>query len=573
MPSCSPRHILILTKPVVLILVWITLSVMIFYSALQSWPHIFQHIDRKLWVQVFISSSIATVYGLFLVSGFLGDVYFGRYWAVVIGITLITVSTVPTSIGGFLYFEKGKLSAPFETIAKIVLVASFLLLVMGYSLFSSNILQFGMDQLIEKPSEKVGVFAHWQMWAFNLASSLPIVLFALNYCDSNELGKIFHKFIYALPLCFVILFTMSLLLGYHIRHHFNRDRVKYNPYKMIFKVLNFARKNKYPVGPVSAFAHCYDYRPSRLDYAKERYGGPFTTSDVEDVKAFKNVFLVLLALGPVFVLGPATGYLQFKTFTHHTGASLSFGLQNKTCENYVDIAFEGLATYIALPIYMWIMYSMLRDRRPKILHRLGAASIIYVLAVVGMLGIDFAGHIILYTQQNHTRALCMFVDESHHHPHRTLEFHWGVVAIISFMKGFSLNVVFATSFELISAQSPHTMKGVLVGSFFAIVGIFNVIGAIFLLPFSLNGIWKHGYLGHHPPVVSCGFGYYLVCITVAVIGFISFIVAVKRYKYRRRDEEPYSQACVEEIFARRIAGDLQHRDREGYEELSGLNEY
>ena len=93
-----------------------------------------------------------------------------------------------------------------------------------------------------------------------------------------------------------------LLIAYYTRHHFNRDRVKYNPYKMIFKVLNFARKNKYPVGPVSAFTHCYDFRPSRLDYAKERYGGPFTTSDVEDVKTFKNVFILLISSGPFFVL-------------------------------------------------------------------------------------------------------------------------------------------------------------------------------------------------------------------------------------------------------------------------------
>ena len=39
-----------------------------------------------------------------------------------------------------------------------------------------------------------------------------------------------------------------------------------------------------------------------MDYAKERYGGPFTTSDVEDVKTFIRVFLMLPALGLIFVL-------------------------------------------------------------------------------------------------------------------------------------------------------------------------------------------------------------------------------------------------------------------------------
>ena len=132
-------------------------------------------------------------------------------------------------------------------------------------------------------------------------------------------------------------------------------------------------------------------------------------------------------------------------------------------------------------------------------------------------------------------------------------------------------MILATGFEFISAQSPHTMQGVLVASLFIIAGIFSVLGVLLLLPFSLESVWKDGYLGHHPPVVSCGFGYYLVCITVAMVGFILFIIAVKRYKYRRRDEEPYSQACVEEIFARRIENRRSYYS--DYEELLGTNEY
>ena len=39
-----------------------------------------------------------------------------------------------------------------------------------------------------------------------------------------------------------------------------------------------------------------------MDYAKKRYGGPFTTSDVEDVKTFTRVFLMLLAVETIFVI-------------------------------------------------------------------------------------------------------------------------------------------------------------------------------------------------------------------------------------------------------------------------------
>ncbi len=373
-----------------------------------------------------------------------------------------------------------------------------------------------------------------------------------------------------MPVSFLVLLVLCLILSYCTRHRFNKDRVKYNPYKLIYKVLNFARKNKYPVGPVSAFTRCYNFRPSRLDYAKERYGGPFTTSDVEDVKSFKNVFLILLALGPVYVADPPMQSFIFHMFSNHTGAMISFGTSNETCEN-IETIFSRIGVLIGFPIYMWVIYSVFRNRTPRILYRLISAISIYLLAVTSILVADFTGHLILYTRShNHTeyQAGCMFVE---HELQETLHLHWAVIAIPSFIGGISHDVVIASALEFISAQSPHAMKGVLVGIFFATIGIFRVIGAIFFIPFSLKVIWKYGYLGKHPPVISCGFGYYLVCITVALIGLGSLIVAVKRYKYRRRDEEPYSQACVEEIFARRLANRAVSYDRQGYQELSGSN--
>ena len=75
----------------------------------------------------------------------------------------------------------------------------------------------------------------------------------------------------------------------------------HNPYKGVYNVLNFARKHKYPIRR-SAFTYCDDELPSRIDFAMERFGGPFTTEQVEDVKTFLRMLLVFVVLGPVFVL-------------------------------------------------------------------------------------------------------------------------------------------------------------------------------------------------------------------------------------------------------------------------------
>ena len=72
-----------------------------------------------------------------------------------------------------------------------------------------------------------------------------------------------------------------------------------NPYLLIWRVVKFAAQHNKPIRR-SAFIYCESDYPSRLDFGKRRYGGPFTTEQVEDVKTLLNILKVLLCLGPVF---------------------------------------------------------------------------------------------------------------------------------------------------------------------------------------------------------------------------------------------------------------------------------
>ena len=62
-----------------------------------------------------------------------------------------------------------------------------------------------------------------------------------------------------------------------------------NPIKFIFGVLSYARKNKYP-RLCSAFTYIDEEQPSHLDLGKNKFGGPFTEKEVEDVK---TIFCIL----------------------------------------------------------------------------------------------------------------------------------------------------------------------------------------------------------------------------------------------------------------------------------------
>ena len=116
-----------------------------------------------------------------------------------------------------------------------------------------------------------------------------------------------------------------------------------------------------------------------------------------------------------------------------------------------------------------------------------------------------------------------------------------------FLFGIGPLIVMTTTLEFISAQSPHFMKGLLVGMLFVIIGFFQLIGAFSLIPFSLRDIWFTKSMSLNPPITNCGFGYLLFTFTVALVGLILFLIVAKKYAYRVRDDRLYDQSQVEEI--------------------------
>ena len=63
----------------------------------------------------------------------------------------------------------------------------------------------------------------------------------------------------------------------------------------------FAMKHKAPISR-SAFTYCENEHLSRIDYGKQRYGGPYTTEQVEDVKVFLGMMKIIFSMGPAFML-------------------------------------------------------------------------------------------------------------------------------------------------------------------------------------------------------------------------------------------------------------------------------
>ena len=184
-----------------------------------------------------------------------------------------------------------------------------------------------------------------------------------------------------------------------------------------------------------------------------------------------------------------------------------------------------------------------------------------------MLAIDLAGHLHSVYDLG-TGSHCMFTytraNNAYALTYPILKMHWGVLIVPNVLLAMGPPIIMATVLEFISAQSPHSMKGLLIGIFFAIKGFFQLISSIALVPISSDSIWSKGSIREHPPVTNCCFTYFLFTIVVALFGFIMFSIMAKRYKYRERDDRPYDQSVVEEIFHRR---NLMRSPTPDYEDL------
>ena len=116
-----------------------------------------------------------------------------------------------------------------------------------------------------------------------------------------------NAYIYGAILLLLILLLVTVILivtlcvAHHRRRWFLIEPGRVNPYKLVFRVTKFASQHKIPVRR-SAFTYCEDEFPTGLDLGKNKYGGPFTTEEVEDVKAFYGILKVLFSFGTVFFL-------------------------------------------------------------------------------------------------------------------------------------------------------------------------------------------------------------------------------------------------------------------------------
>ena len=515
------------------------------YMAMFSLPHV-HDIDAFLFTPVYqITYSFSTFLLLFYpLAGCLADVRCGKHKTIVNSLcflfsslilvmllgSLATIGFIPFMVG--FYYESTPLQIATVTVLGIVfglpLLFGAVLTLSSLVAFNANVIQYGLDQLDGNHKDDAKLYIHWYVWTIFVGSFFVRYPLAVFFIDSVLIPNAIAVSYYPLTVFVaIILLGVLLFLLKRKRALFQISPVSRNPFKLVYKILKYSVRK------------CC----SKLDLCKQEYGGPFESEEVDNVKAFLGIIRIIFAIGPIFAADVAFSGILPKLAQNEQLIS-SYSVYNETYMYFAEIDVPGLSIHtsgcitplmvvIFIPLYLKLIRPFLQGYVPRPLKRIGMGMILLVLSGLCTLVMGLVGH-----------SKSCSLSETQNDPWWQAEQQYWIsrsyirvsphfLVIQSTLNAIGYMLLYVASFEFICIESPESMKGFLIGTFFAIKGVFQFFGAMVIL----DPILSYCHSQEKFPV--CGFIYYLVNILLALAGIILFTVVAKRYKYRQRDVPQY----------------------------------
>ena len=389
-----------------------------------------------------------------------------------------------------------------SVIAPIALIARFY--------FELLILCFIADELTEQSckSDHFSTYIWWHVWCLNIGKLITEVSSCLFNNDR-------HYEIYASSVHFIfliIIITSAFLIKrWTIRHSYS-----INPLKLIFDVLCFAFKNKYPLNR-SALTYWEEVEPSRINLGKAKYGGPFQEKDVESVKTFFRLTPLLLVTLMIYITYQTIGRLSASKLSH------------LECILFGTYIIEYTVVIIAVPVYQCIIKPFCFTRiRMSILQRTGLGIALTVLGKIGFIIFDLSISVPAYVNYNETMCILeSTINSTSYYDLITSESYSHYYAIPSCINSIGVILIIAGSLEFVFAQAPLNMRGLLLGLWFSISGIYEIAGWLMIKPFKAFSEYL---------APSCELYILIMDFLLMLLSFILFIVFSRRYKLHSSED-------------------------------------
>ena len=496
------------------------------------------------------------IYLLFPLLGWITDVYITRYRLVLFSFFLMIVGAVPMILACIVFITQHSFYIYYIGMFSIIIS------LFGLGLFQSTAIQFGMDQMLEASSEQLSTFVHWYFWSsFCGRLIIEYILMGTLACYSQCATSIgvhdrFDEYPFQLTLFAILMLALGVIqlvcvsIGLCMllcsKKHLVIDRTGQHPLKLIYMVLKYSWNHKCPERR-SAFTYWEEDIPARIDLGKSKYGGPFTTEEVEDTKTFFRILLLLLAM------------VGFHLTDH--GYSLCYQLMKTQCPSFWVFLFVGdpmQFTYITvglgIPVHQFFKFICCGKQfyRANMLKTMGLGLLCCLIKEVAVIVI----HATMTEQNNRCHHIdrnrisscyllsakisvngtCYDVTEVDHRYYCDFNTTPFLLTIIpSILQGLSILLVFMTALEFICAQAPLRLKGLLIGLWYATFAVNYLLFGIPEIFLTDPIVWEV---------------FHEVKAFLIFILLIVYLCVSRRYHYRVRDEIVPERTMIEDIFMR-----------------------
>ena len=496
--KCKYRVRWFSSKGAFLVLLWTLLISITLFSTTHFVKIV--HSNPMKWLSYCL---VLTVVVFAPLSGWLADAKFGNYKVFKVGAVLLFTTTVINCL--FLILETQNL--------KINSTLTWILFSLGYSFFMLGVcacmviaLPLGLDQMPDASSSSIASYKAWFVCSLYIGGFIgEIFLLFLNCIDEEMCSS------YILIWALLLVVCMSIVLASNFL--FSPKWLIVEPkspqsLKTIYYVLKFAAKHKAPLN-CSALTYWEEDIPSRLDLGKSKYGGPFTTEQVEDVKTVLRLLTISLPFAVIGISLVITEYIP-----------LTFNASLNTCiNNFINYSLHSYYLYSLLGnvVHEFLIYPFINIKLPSILKRIGTVCL---LVTVG----TFICFIL---------KLAFYLADSS-------KYEWIAQVLHSFMLGTLSQCVLTLMLEFMCAQSPYNMRRLILSLTMLLLPLFSCVQLAFRTYF-IGKICTQPWC----PLIS-----YSVQLAFHIFGFLLFCVVAHWYKLRVRDDDYSPQRVVEEVYDR-----------------------
>ena len=506
-------------------LLWTTLISATVWLYVRMYDVFFQGIQDTRKYRAYCLVPLIPLFVSAPLAGWLADVKLGNYQVFRIGSILLFLGSILGCLCLLILENVGEhngLALIFSSVVAPTIM--YILELIGGLFCLVTALQLGLDQMPDASAANISSFIAWFVCSLSLGVWFAeAVFFIPSFCMRNsvvlqDLNKLLNneKVLVQLTTLVPVLCTAVICSSLFICAHKWLIIEPKSPQsiKIIYQVLKFAAKHKAPINR-SAFTYWEDGIPSRMDLGKSRYGGPFTTEQVEDVKTVLKISVVLLPFSVVWIALGSSIFVYILPPSSTISSCTSVLLYSLTYSPWWSIIIASMA-------YEFGVYPIVRNRLPNVMKRIGITVLIILIL--------------------NTAYFMLYMTDFFYPELRILQQPQWPYIVYSILNGIVTLFFLSGVVEFVCAQAPYNMRGLLTGYISFITTISMSFGVLIFYIFELECT-----------IPSCTVIHGSISMFLSLVGFILYCVLARWYKMRVRDEDYSPQRVIEEVYDRYLS--------------------